>query len=120
MRLLSIIAAVLILSGAAADAQSTTRAQGFLTHAAFFSLETKQANLLDPEVFVADLSVAAATGPQGIMHVAGVRPAFGVDDPNTKVETAQGKPLGFTLGQWFGAGGRGTLSATPGDRTAMT
>ena len=120
MRLLSIIAALLILSGAAADAQSITRAQGFITHAAFFSLETKQANLLDPEVFVADPSAAAATGPQGITHVAGVRPAFGVDDPETKLETAQGKPLGFTLGQWFGARGRVTLSAAPGGGTAMT
>lgn len=120
MRLLSIIAALLFLSGAVADAQSTSRTQGFLTHAAFFSLESKQPNLLDPQVFVADPSAPAATGPQGIMHIAGVRPAFGVDDPDTKVETAQGKPLGFTLGQWFGARGRVTLSAAPGGGTAMT
>lgn len=120
MRLLSLIAALLVLSGAGAGAQGSSRAQGFLTHAAFFSLETKQANLLDPQAFVADPSAVAGTGPQGIMHAAGVRPAFGVDDPDAGVVNAQGKPLGFSLGQWFGARGRVTLASLTGGGTAMT
>ncbi len=119
MRVLGLIGALVLLSPALATAQPTTRTQGFVTHAAFFSVESKQANLLDPQAFVADASASAGTGPQGIMHVAGVRPAFGVDDPDTRVVNAQGKPLGFTLAQWFGARGRVVLSPLPGGGTTM-
>lgn len=102
-----------------ADADPATHAQGFLTHAAFFSLESKQANLLDPQIFVADPGSLAGTGSQGIVHVAGVRPAFGVDDPDVGVVNARGLPLGFTLGQWLGARGRANLSQIADGRTAM-
>jgi hypothetical protein len=114
------MAALVLLSPALADAQSASRVQGFVTHAAFFSLESKQANLLDPQAFVADPSAAAATGPQGIAHVVGVRPAYGVDDPDARVLNAQGKPLGFTLMQWFGARGRAVFALLPGGGTRMT
>jgi hypothetical protein len=115
-----LIVAFVLLLPAIAAAQAPTRAQAFVTHAAFFSVESKQANLLDPQAFVADPSAAAGTGPQGIVHVAGVRPAYGVDDPDTRVVNAQGKPLGFTLGQWLGARGRVVLSQLPGGGTKMT
>ncbi len=107
----AITLAFVLATLAAVQAQQPSRAFGFLSHAAFFSLETKQPNLLDPQVFVADPSATAGPGPQGIVHVAGVRPAYGVDDPNAQVFTAQGKPLSFTLGEWFGA--RGRISFTP-------
>ncbi len=119
LRVLGLITAFVLLSPAFAGAQPTTRAHSFVTHAAFFSVETKQANLLDPQAFVADPSTSAGTGPQGITHVAGVRPAYGVDDPEARVLNAQGKPLGFTLGQWFGARGRVVLSPLPGGGTTM-
>lgn len=93
----------------AAAASTNASTYGFLTHAAFFSLESKQANLLDPQVFVADPSAAAATGPQGIAHDAGYRPAFGVDDPATALYNAHGRPLGFDLARWFGARGTATI-----------
>lgn len=86
-------------------------ALAFETHAAFFSKETKQAKEIDPQVFVADPAAPAATGPQGIVHIAKFRPAFTDQAPATPVFTAQGTPLGFTLGAWLGA--KGELSITP-------
>ena len=107
------IALSLIVGTASAEPDHNTggRAYGFITHAAFFSLETKQPNLLDPQAFVADPSAKAGTGPQGIVHVAGVRPAFGVENPATPVVNAEGHPLGFTFARWFGARGSVELKA---------
>jgi hypothetical protein len=39
--------------------------------------------------------------------------------PEARVLNAQGKPLGFTLAQWFGARGRAVLSPLPGGGTMM-
>lgn len=78
----------------------------FVEHAAFFSLEAKQPTLVDPQVFVA---VAGAPevpkGLQGIAHVAGVRNAVMVDDPERPALSGAGKALGFTLARWFAAAG---------------
>ena len=83
----------------------------FQTHAAFFSNETRQAAPIDPQVFVADPASPAATGPQGIRHVAGFRPALiQSDPPSTALSNADGKPLGFTLGVWLGATGHMTMT----------
>jgi len=105
----------LALSGTApGGAQSSVSATyAFLTHAAFFSLESKQMNLVDPQVFVTDPAAVAATGPQGIPRAAGVRPAFGVDDPHKPALQAEGRSLNFSLGQWFGARGTVTLAPAP-------
>lgn len=104
-----------VLALAAADAQAgaapSANTHGFVTHAAFFSLESKQANLLDPQAFLADPTASAGPGPQGIVHSAGFRPAYGVDDPTAPVVNALGHPLGFDLGQWFGA--RGSVALAP-------
>jgi len=110
----------LALSGAAPGGAQTTvpTTYGFLTHAAFFSLESKQMNLVDPQVFVADPAALAATGPQGIAHAPSVRPAFGVDDPRKPALEAQGRPLNFSLGQWFGARGTVTLAPARGTTNA--
>ncbi|MFN2527322.1 MAG: hypothetical protein ABR584_01225 [Candidatus Baltobacteraceae bacterium] len=102
------LALVLCFTGEMAAASART--YGFLTHAAFFSLESKQPNLIDPQVFTADVASIGAIGPQGIVHVAGYRPAYGVDDPATQITNAQGKSLGLTLGQWFLARGTAELS----------
>jgi hypothetical protein len=84
----------------------------FQTHAAFFSSETKLAKPIDPQVFVKDTDVAAATGPQCIKHVAGFRPAFTKDDPTfSALFNANGVPLGFTLGERLVPSGTVTMGA---------
>lgn len=91
----------------------------FETHAAFFSAETKQPVVVDPQVFVADPSAPAATGPQNIAHLAGYRPARPQSDSSTApLFTARGRPLGFTLGAWLGASGRGTITCNGTTATA--
>jgi hypothetical protein len=85
----------------------------FMTHAAFYSVETRQPSSLDPQVFVRDSSIAEETGAQAIHHVAGVRPAhLANDDRTTQLYNAEGKPLGFNLGKWLGASG--TVDVSPG------
>jgi len=81
------------------------------THAAFFSAETKQPKPLDPQVFVRDAKAQAGTGPQGIEHAAGFRPALISESPKTPLFNAQGKPLGFPLGKWLGARGKVHVAA---------
>lgn len=98
-------------ASAQSDDDRGVKTYGFLTHAAFFSLESKQPNLLDPQAFVTDPAAKAGAGPQGIVHLAGIRPAFGVDNPATPVVNAQGRSLGFDLAKWFGA--HGTVELKP-------
>jgi len=94
-----------IPTGVSAASGETIHA--FVIHAAFFSVETHQPQLIDPHVFIAIAGAPADTGPQAIVHVAGVRPAFPTDDAATDARAADGRPLGLTLGTWFGA--RGTI-----------
>jgi hypothetical protein len=90
----------------AADSQRLT----FTIHATFFSSETKQPKPVDPQVFVQDPASPAATGPQNIQHIAGVRPALIEQDPKTTpLFNAKGESLGFDLGQWLGATGGVTI-----------
>jgi hypothetical protein len=90
----------------------------FVTHAAFFSAETKQPKTLDPQVFVEDAAAPEATGPQGIKHVAGVRPPFIDRDPKTsKLFNADHKPLGFDLQSWLSATGTVTIVEKDGKVT---
>lgn len=84
----------------------------FVTHASFFSQETKQPSPLDPQVFVRDPAAPAAVGPQNIEHVKGYRPLLLGDPPATKVNTATGKALGFTAAKWLGATGHVTITPT--------
>jgi len=108
-RTITLAVAIVAILIATATAQ-TAKAYGFISHAAFFSVETKQGNLLDPQVFVADAAAHAGTGPQGIAHAAGYRPAYGVDDPAAPLTNAQGKELGITVGKWLSARGQVKLS----------
>ena len=90
----------------------------FVTHAAFFSAETKQPKTLDPQVFVEDVSAPEATGPQGIKHVAGVRPALVDQDVKTsKLFNAEHKPLGFDLQSWLSATGTVSIAEKDGKVT---
>ena len=90
-------------------AQTTAALLDFTTHAAFFSQETHQSEPLDPQVFVKDTNAKAGAGPQNIQHIDGFRPARLADPASTPVFTAQGKALGFKLGQWLGPRGKVTL-----------
>jgi hypothetical protein len=85
----------------------------FVTHARFFSDETKQPNALDPQVFVRDPAAEAGAGPQGIQHTKGLRPLLLSDPTETPVNTATGKALGFTAGEWLGATGTVTITPDP-------
>lgn len=105
----------LLLWSAASTFAASPLTLEFVTHAAFFSNETKQPKTLDPQVFVKDPAAPEATGPQGIKHVAGVRPPFiDQDAANSPVFTAEGKPLGFDLKTWLGPKGTVTISEQGG------
>lgn len=109
--------AITLLAGGAAFA-GTGLAQPattlpFETHAAFFSRETRQPKPLDPQVFVRASGAPAAVGPQGIRHVAGYRNALLADKATLPVFSADGRALGFGLGQWLGARGEVVLMPLP-------
>lgn len=114
-----VIPALLVSSAAAT--QHKTEHLTFVTHAAFFSKETKQPKPLDPQVFVHDAAAPSAVGPQGIEHVAGVRPAvIDADAKSTPVLTAMGESLGFTLGQWLSAKGSATIAPAADGKAKIT
>jgi len=115
------IAPLLLLIGllaAPASAADPSYGYTFGTHAAFFSAETNQPAVIDPQVFVADSAAPAGTGPQNIPHVAGFRPArVASDAPGSALYTAQGRPIGLTLERWLAPTGGGTIVCT-GDAAA--
>jgi hypothetical protein len=108
------------LAGALAGAPTFARAapplkMDFVTHAVFFSGEMKLPKTLDPHVFVRDSAAAEGVGPQGIKHVAGIRPPFiDQDAPTSPLFTAENKPFGFDLKTWLGAKGVVTISEQAG------
>jgi hypothetical protein len=113
-----LVTSILMVAPVAAADPSYTYT--FATHAAFFSNETNQPAVIDPQVFVADPAIAAANGPQNVMHVSGYRPArVASDAPSVSLFTAQGIPLRFTLGEWLGASGTGTVVCTNGTAAAI-
>jgi len=107
----TLAAAALFFSASARAAEALQL--DFVTHASFFSQETKQPSHLDPQVFVSDGAAPAAVGPQGIEHVAGFRPLLQSDPADTNLSSAKGKPLGFTAGKWLGATGHVTITPDP-------
>ena len=102
-----------------AFAANPTYTYTFEPHSKFFSVETKQPAVVDPQVFVADPSVSAAVGPQNIPHVAGFRPARpSADLASGRVFDAQGHALDLTLGAWLGATGTGRITCNGNTATA--
>ena len=108
-----------ILPSFGAHAQSSQNFT-FETHAAFFSKETKQPKVVDPQVFVADSQAKAGTGPQNIVHASNFRPAVVSDDPSTPLYNANGDLLGFTLGSWLGAKGHVSIMPVEGGAAEIT
>jgi hypothetical protein len=103
--------AALLLASVERGFSASPLKMDFITHAAFFSVETKQPKAVDPQVFVEDASAQAAVGPQGIKHDAGIRPALIDQDAKTsRLFNAEHKPLGFDLNAWLSA--TGTVSIT--------
>lgn len=92
------------------QAAETSQALDFVTHAAFFSKESKQKKELDPQVFVKEPMAPAAVGPQGIKHVAGIRNAWTSDETSLPIFNAQGHSLDMSLGQWLAAKGQVILT----------
>ena len=109
------------LVGTAAIQATDLQRLTFTKHAAFFSSETKQPKPVDPHVFVQDPASPAATGPQNIQHVAGVRPALIEQDAkNTPLFNAKGESLGFDLGQWLSANGRVTITPSANGKAKIS
>jgi len=116
--ILSAAAAGLLFAPAGSVLAASPLKLEFVTHAAFFSAETKQPKVLDPQVFVEDSAAQEATGPQGIKHVAGVRPPFVDQDPKTTtLFNAEHKPLGFDLQSWLSATGTVSIAEKDGKVT---
>lgn len=112
-------AAVAVATVPRANAGTGAEALYFKLHAWFFSHEMHLAQPIDPQVFVADPNVVAGIGPQGIRHVAGFRPALMFGPHDVSLYNALGKPLGFTLAEWFAGHGMVRITAAgPGARVA--
>lgn len=94
-------------AGAAALAPITLT---FQRHMDFFSKETQQPAIIDPQMFVVTPGASAGTGPQNIPHAAGVAPVQATAPDSTSLLDAQGKSLDVTLGSWKAATGQATLT----------
>jgi hypothetical protein len=111
LRALIVVSCSAVLLGAAVAPTSTPTASAlpirlsFVPHAALFSLGTRQAALIDPEVFVAAPNAQAALGFLQIAHVSGERNAEMSDDSSAQALDANARPLGFDLQHWFAANG---------------
>jgi len=111
----------LTLVGTAATQATDLQRLTFTKHAAFFSSETKQPKPVDPQVFVQDPASPAATGPQNIQHIAGVRPALIEQDAKTTpLFNAKGESLGFDFGQWLGANGKVTITPSANGKAKIS
>jgi len=117
MRVAAILsaAAALLLASVGGGFAASPLKMDFVTHAAFFSSETKQPKTIDPQVFIHDAVAQAAIGPQGIKHVAGVRPPLIDQDAKSSVlYNAEDKPLEFDLQTWLSASGTVTITEQGG------
>jgi hypothetical protein len=100
-------------------ADIATASVPFQLHMDFFSSESHQPSVIDPQVFVSAPGTPAGTGPQMIPHVAGIAPAAKTDPPDTPLLAADGTPLGITLSQWTSAAGSLSLTCDSGRETAV-
>ena len=110
-----LVSAGLLIASAVSSFAASPLKMNFVTHAAFFSAESKQPKVLDPQVFVRDPAISAATGPQGIKRVAGVRPPLIEEETKSSMlYNAEDKPLGFDLQTWLSASGSVTITEQAG------
>ncbi len=88
-------------------------------HMDFFSQETHQPAVIDPQVFISALGAPAGVGPQKIPHAADLAPAPRNAAPDTPLLAADGTPLNITLGQWESAAGTVALNCVDNTDTAI-
>ena len=84
----------------------------------FFSRETKQPAVIDPQMFTKSAGTPAGTGPQGVAHGAGFAPVHEDAPATTPLFGADGADLHVTLGAWEAATGTVTLMCKAGNDTA--
>jgi len=89
-------------------------------HMAFFSRETGQPRVIDPQMFVATPGAPASVGPQMIRHVAGVLPVLANASAGTPLRDALGRLFGVTLGHWEAARGTATLTCQGGSASLVS
>src|SRR5579872_2775447 len=81
----------------------------FQLHGAYYSKQMQIEPPVDPQVFVADRTVAVGgIGLENIEHVAGLR-SLQLDQRGAPLFSAEGAHLGFTSTKWVAARGTGTI-----------
>ncbi len=113
---LALVAGGAILAGCSGQASGTTI--GLERHMDFFSRETKQPAVIDPQMFIRTPGAPAGNGPQGIAHSADFAPVREDAPPTTPLYGPDGTDLHVTLGTWEAAKGTVTLSCHAGKDTA--
>jgi hypothetical protein len=98
-----LVTLALALPIAAPSAQSPTvpLRLSLVPYAAYFSLQTKAADLVDPGMFVAVPGAPPATSLLQLAHAPGIRNAKMSDDGSQAAFDANGRRLTFTLQRWF-------------------
>jgi hypothetical protein len=96
----------LVLCSPAAGAKPAPSPAGpvrvsLVPYAAYYSLQTKQPDLIDPWMFVAAPGAPAATALQQLAHAPGIRNALMSDDGAQPAFDANGRRLSFSLQRWF-------------------
>jgi hypothetical protein len=89
-------------------------------HMDFFSQESKQPAVLDPQVFIASPGTAAGTGPQMIPHAANVVPTPKAGPADTPLLGADGSALNTTRGAWEKAAGTVAFACANGNKQATS
>ncbi|GAC1530341.1 MAG: hypothetical protein NVS3B12_04780 [Acidimicrobiales bacterium] len=118
------LALLALLAGSVAAAGCSSTGGGSKTtirlerHMDFFSRETKQPAVIDPQMFTQAAGTAAGTGPQGVAHSAGFAPVREDAPPTTPLFGPDGTDLHVTLGAWEAATGSVTLTCKSGTDTA--
>lgn len=88
----------------------------FQLHGMYYSRQMQIEPPVDPQVFVADRTVAVGgIGLDNIEHVAGLR-ALQLSERNAPLFSAEGKHLGFTSSKWVAAQGSGVIAGLDGGR----
>ena len=106
--------------GAPGSSASAATTYPYQLHMTFFSRETHQQRVIDPQMFVAAAGRPAGVGPQMIRHGAGVAPVEATSLTGAPLLDALGRPLHLTLGQWGAARRDATVSCHAGMATVVS
>lgn len=115
--LVTLVACAAVVAGCG-ESGGTKTSLRLERHMDFFSRETKQPAVIDPQMFTKSASSRAGTGPQGVSHEAGLAPVHQDAPATTPLFGADGADLHVTLGRWEAATGTVTLTCKAGSDTA--